>query len=101
MKLKAHSNITGYSLGEMMVVLSITTIIMGAAITASVSLQKSLSAADKFFATHMQQIRIIDYLSRDVKRSTAVTTSIKRSPGSTFRTNTESRIILKTCAKLR
>jgi hypothetical protein len=30
---------------------------------------------DSYFATHLQQIRIIDYLSRDVKRGLIVTTS--------------------------
>jgi hypothetical protein len=38
-------------------------------------LQKSFNAIDKYFATHMQQIRIVDYLSRDVKRGLVVTTS--------------------------
>jgi len=30
---------------------------------------------DHFFATHIQQVRIIDYLNRDVKRALIVTTS--------------------------
>lgn len=77
MKLNKHSS-GAFSVGEMMVVVAMTSIIMGAALTASIALQKSMAAADKFFATHMQQIRIIDYLSRDVKRSTAVTTSTDR-----------------------
>lgn len=74
MKLKTHST-AGFSLSEMMVVMGITSMIMASAIGASVALQKSFSATDKFFGNHMQQIRIIDYLSRDVKRSTIVNTS--------------------------
>jgi hypothetical protein len=47
-----------------------------ATITSSVALQKSFNAVDNFFATEMQQIRIVDYLSRDVQRGLAVTTSV-------------------------
>jgi hypothetical protein len=59
----------------MMVVLSTSTVVLGATLTSSTSLQKSFNAIDKYFATHMQQIRIVDYLSRDVKRGLVVTTS--------------------------
>jgi prepilin-type N-terminal cleavage/methylation domain-containing protein len=64
-----------FTLVETTVALSISSIIFAAAITASVGLQKSFNAIDNFFATHMQQVRIIDYLNRDVKRGLIVTTS--------------------------
>jgi hypothetical protein len=38
-------------------------------------LNRSYAAADDYYSTHLQQIRIIDYLSRDVKRSFSVSTS--------------------------
>jgi hypothetical protein len=38
-------------------------------------MQKSFNAVDHYFATHIQQVRIIDYLNRDVKRALIVTTS--------------------------
>jgi prepilin-type N-terminal cleavage/methylation domain-containing protein len=74
----AHSThkLHGFTLVETTVALTISSIIFLAAITASVGLQKSFNAIDNFFATHMQQIRIIDYLSRDVKRALVVTTSV-------------------------
>jgi hypothetical protein len=65
----------GSTLSEMMIGLSLSTVIAVAAITASVGLQKSFNAVDNYFATHMQQIRIMDYLNRDVKRGLTVTTS--------------------------
>lgn len=73
----AHStyNRLGFTLVETTVALGISSIVFVAAITASIGLQKSFNAIDNFFATHMQQIRIIDYLSRDVKRGLIVTTS--------------------------
>ena len=59
-----------------MVALSLTSIVLGASMTSSVALQKSFNAIDNYFATHMQQIRIIDYMNRDVKRGLIVATSI-------------------------
>jgi hypothetical protein len=60
----------------MLVSLTLSSIILAAAITSGVSLQKSFAAVDNYFSTQMQQIRIIDYLNRDVKRGLIVTTSV-------------------------
>jgi hypothetical protein len=71
----AKRNQAGFTLSEIMVASGVGLMLLGATFTTSVSLQKSLAAVDAYFYTHMQQIRIIDYLSRDVKRSLIVTTS--------------------------
>jgi hypothetical protein len=73
----AHStkSLQGFTLIETTTALGISVLVFAAAITASIGLQKSFNAIDNFFATHMQQIRIIDYLNRDVKRGLIVTTS--------------------------
>ena len=76
MKLKTSQKIAGFTLGEMLVTLSLSSIVLAAAITSGISLQKSFSAVDNYFSTQMQQIRIIDYLNRDVKRGLIVTTSV-------------------------
>ena len=76
MKLKTSQAIAGFTLSEMLVSLSLSSIILAAAITSGVSLQKSFAAVDNYFSTQMQQIRIIDYLNRDVKRGLIVTTSV-------------------------
>jgi len=76
MKLKTSYKITGFTLGEALISLSLSSIILGAAVTSGVGLQKSFNAIDNYFSTHMQQIRIIDYLARDVKRGLIVTTSV-------------------------
>src|SRR5205823_10852581 len=68
MKLKTSQSIAGFTLSEMLVSLSLSSIVLAAAITSGISLQKSFSAVDNYFSTQMQQIRIIDYLNRDVKR---------------------------------
>jgi prepilin-type N-terminal cleavage/methylation domain-containing protein len=76
MKLKTSQKIAGFTLSEMLVSLSVSSIILAAAVTSGVSLQKSFNAVDNYFTTHMQQIRIMDYLNRDVKRGLIVTTSV-------------------------
>jgi prepilin-type N-terminal cleavage/methylation domain-containing protein len=76
MKLKSSLKTAGFTLSEMLVSVSLSSIVLAAAITSGVSLQKSFNAVDNYFTTHMQQIRIIDYLNRDVKRGLIVTTSV-------------------------
>jgi hypothetical protein len=79
--MKLHTtkqNIGGFSAAEMLISTSIATLLLAAIITTSVSLQRSFRAVDEYFATHIQQVRIIDYLSRDVKRGLTVTTSIDK-----------------------
>ena len=76
MKLNLSRTRFAFSLTEVMVTLAISSVALGAILTSSASLQKSFNAIDNYFATHMQQIRIIDYLARDVKRGLIVTTSV-------------------------
>lgn len=75
MKLSYAKQQSGYTLVEMMMALGIGVTMFGAILTASVALQKTFNAVDHFFSTHMQQIRVIDYLNRDAKRAYIVTTS--------------------------
>jgi prepilin-type N-terminal cleavage/methylation domain-containing protein len=75
MKLKLSPNQFAFTLVEMMIALGLSGVALGAVLTSSISLQKSFNAVDNYFGTHMQQIRIVDYLSRDVKRGLIVTTS--------------------------
>ena len=75
MKRKTPRNCQAFTLTEMMVTMAVGAVVLGATLTSSTSLQKSFNAIDNYFATHMQQIRIVDYLSRDVKRGLVVTTS--------------------------
>jgi prepilin-type N-terminal cleavage/methylation domain-containing protein len=57
MKLNCKAESHAFTVGEMMVVLALFSVVMGASLTAGVALQKSFAAIDSFFATHMQQIR--------------------------------------------
>jgi prepilin-type N-terminal cleavage/methylation domain-containing protein len=75
MKLTHHSHQSGFTLAEMMTAMAVMIVIFAAIMTSSLAMQKSFNAVDNYFATHVQQIRIIDYLNRDVKRALVVTTS--------------------------
>ena len=75
MKLTHDSHQSGFTLAEIMTAMAIAVVIFAAILTASLAMQKTFNAVDNYFATHIQQIRIIDYLNRDVKRALSVTTS--------------------------
>jgi len=76
MTFKSLQRTAGFTLSEMLVAVSISLIVLATAVASSISLQKSFGAVDNYFATHMQQVRIVDYLSRDVNRGLSVTTSV-------------------------
>ena len=75
MRLKISRKHFAFTLPEITLALAVSGVVFGAILTSSTSLQKSFNALDNYFGTHMQQIRIVDYLSRDVKRGLIVTTS--------------------------
>jgi hypothetical protein len=58
-----------------MFAVAVGALMMAALVAAAVCLHRSFTAVDNYFASHVQQVRIMDYLSRDVKRSYIVTTS--------------------------
>jgi Tfp pilus assembly protein PilW len=68
-KLIKSQNQQGFTLVEIMVSTGLAMIVLGAIIAASVSLNRTFAAVDNFFSTHLQQVRVIDYLNRDIKRS--------------------------------
>src|SRR5437762_13412961 len=75
MKQKHLHPATGFTVTELLVAVAAAAVVLAAVTVASVALQKSASVADKFLGTQMQQIRIVDYLSRDLRRTDIVTAS--------------------------
>jgi Tfp pilus assembly protein FimT len=75
MKFSQSTRSAGFTLGEMMVCVGIASVLFAAIFSATVALNRAYAAADDYFSSHIQQIRIMDYLARDVKRSFSVTTS--------------------------
>jgi prepilin-type N-terminal cleavage/methylation domain-containing protein len=76
MKLNPDSDSQGFTLAEIMVAVAVSSVVLAIIFTASIALQKSFNAVDNYFYTNLQQVRIIDYLSRDVKRSYIVHTTV-------------------------
>jgi prepilin-type N-terminal cleavage/methylation domain-containing protein len=75
MKLTRSIHSRGFTLAELMVATGIGSLVLGAIVTCSIALFRVTNAIDNYFATQIQQIRIIDYLNRDVKRGLSVSTS--------------------------
>src|SRR5947207_8445603 len=76
MNLRTLGKTHAFTIVEMMFATAAASAIVAVTLTSSVALQKTLSQIDNYSATQMQQIRIVDYLSRDVKRGLSVTSSL-------------------------
>jgi prepilin-type N-terminal cleavage/methylation domain-containing protein len=75
MKLEISAKTHAFTLTEMMLAIAIGLSILGVTTLSSIALKRSFNAVDNYFSTHMQQIRIVDYLGRDVKRGLSVISS--------------------------
>ncbi len=75
MRLGISAKTHAFTLIEMMIAIATASAIVGVTVTSSIALQRSFNAVDNYFATHMQQIRIVDYIARDVRRGLSVTSS--------------------------
>ncbi|MEO5721501.1 MAG: hypothetical protein ABIR71_08535 [Chthoniobacterales bacterium] len=64
-----------FTIAELMTGMAISTVVLAVAFSAAVALQRSFSAVDNYSVNHMHQIRIVDFLARDVRRAVAVTSS--------------------------
>jgi hypothetical protein len=76
MRLGISAKTHAVTLVEMMVVVAIGSAILGVTMTSSIALQRSFNSTDNYLATEMQQIRIVDFLARDVKRGLSVISSV-------------------------
>ena len=76
MRLGISAKPHAFTLIEMMVAMAIGSAILGVAVTSSIALQRSFNSTDNYLATHTQQIRIVDFLARDVRRGLSVTSSV-------------------------
>jgi prepilin-type N-terminal cleavage/methylation domain-containing protein len=67
-----------FTLTEMIIAIAIGSTILAVTLTSSIALQRSFNEVDNYSTTHMQQIRIVDYLARDVKRGLSVISSVDK-----------------------
>jgi type II secretory pathway component PulJ len=76
MRLGISAKTHAVTLVEMMVVVAMASALLGVTMTSSIALQRSFSSTDNYLATETQQIRIVDFLARDVKRGLSVISSV-------------------------
>jgi len=76
MRLGISAKTHAVTLVEMMVASATGSVLLGVIVTSSISLQRSFNSTDNYLATHTQQIRILDFLARDVKRGLSVISSV-------------------------
>jgi type II secretory pathway component PulJ len=76
MKLGISTKTHAFTLIEMMVAMATGSAILGVAVTSSIALQRSFNSTDNYLATETQQIRIVDFLARDVRRGLSVVSSV-------------------------
>src|SRR3982751_1893009 len=65
----------GYTLSEMMIGMGTGTFVLVALILGSVSLQKSFTGGDAYATAQDSQLRVMDYLTRDLRRASSATVS--------------------------
>jgi type II secretory pathway component PulJ len=76
MRLGISAKTHAVTLVEMMVVVAMASALLGVTMTSSIALQRSFNSTDNYLATETQQIRIVDFLARDVKRGLSVISSV-------------------------
>jgi len=64
-----------FTLAEMMIAMGGSTVVIGALLFSSVELQKSLHASESYATYQADQRRLLDCLSRDIRRSIGLATS--------------------------
>lgn len=73
--MKNSSPNRAFTLAEVMIALAGSIIILGALLFSSVELQKALYASERYAASQSAQRRLIDYLSRDLRRAVGISQS--------------------------
>lgn len=78
MKISTPSKTHAFTLSELLIAFAVSSIVLAVTLSSAVALQKSFTAVDHYSSNHMHQIRIVDYLARDVRRGLSVTSSFDR-----------------------
>ena len=76
MRLGISAKPHAFTLIEMMVAMATGSAILAVAVISSIALQRSFNSTDNYLATQTQQIRIVDFLARDVRRGLSVISSV-------------------------
>lgn len=72
--MKENLSSRGFTIAEMMIAMAGSAIIVGALLFTSVGLQKAFRASEVYAAAQADQRRLLDYLTRDLRRAVGVAT---------------------------
>src|SRR4051812_38163379 len=70
----SHRRIAAFTLVEMLVGASVASVIMGGLMVATIALQRSFSASDRMAAAQSDLARVADYMAKDIRNATSVST---------------------------
>jgi len=69
----------GFTILELMIAMVGSIIILGSLLAASIGLQKSFGASERYAETQIEERRLIDYIARDLRRAVGVSTRVPAS----------------------
>ncbi len=75
MFMKKYHSIRGFTISELLVASSVSVVMVGIALIASISLQRSFNASLKYANSQADQARVLDYMAVDLRRSLTVSGS--------------------------
>jgi Tfp pilus assembly protein PilW len=77
--MKSRPQIAGFTMPELLIASGIGSLIIGCLVVGAMTLQRGYSAAEHQLRSQVDQMRIVDYITRDLRRaSTATTTNSNR-----------------------
>jgi type II secretory pathway pseudopilin PulG len=73
--MKTVTQIQGFTLAEMLISMAGSAIIIGALLFSSIGLQRAFRSSELYAAAQADQRRLLDYLTRDLRRAVGIATS--------------------------
>ncbi len=73
--MKTTTRVSGFTMAEMMIAMTGSAIIIGALMFSSIGLQRAFRASELYAAAQADQRRLLDYMTRDLRRAVGIATS--------------------------
>src|SRR3954447_18957869 len=73
--MRATARTSGFTMAEMMIAMAGSAIIIGALLFSSIGLQRAFRASELYAAAQADQRRLLDYVTRDLRRAVGIAMS--------------------------
>ena len=70
-----RNSTNAFTLSELMVSIAVISLIFAVLLTGSIALQRSFNASMKYVKSQAEQVRVLDYMSMDLRRALTVSTA--------------------------